>query len=91
MIVVLMFVFVLVAFDAIPEIDFSCQTCVAYNLHRTIYGGKADFRVFSFDKIVKVINREVSLGLEEYVQDLLSLFAVQHAVFFKILTEYDLF
>ena len=90
MIVVLVFVFVLVAFGAAAEIDLSRQSSIAYYLHRTIYGGKADFGVSFFNQIVKVIDRGVLLGLEEYVQDLLSLFAVQLPVFSEVLTEYGL-
>ena len=84
---VLMFVFVLVVFGAVPEIDLSRQSCIAYYLHRTVYGGKADFGVFLSDQIVKVINRRVFLSLEKYIQNLLSLTAMEHAVAFKVLSE----
>jgi len=84
---VMVLMFVLVALDAIPEADLTRQSCIVYYLHRTIYGSKADFGVFLFDQIIKVINRRVMLGLEEYVQDLLSLFATEHAVVFKVLSE----
>jgi len=43
---VLVFVSVLVAFDAAPEIDFSCQFCIAHNIHCMLYGRKADFGIF---------------------------------------------
>lgn len=85
-----MLVFVLEAPEAIPEISLSCQPCVAYNPHCPVYGGKADFGVFLSDQIVKVINRGMSLGLKEYVQDLLSLTAMEHAVVSNVLAEYSL-
>jgi len=85
-----MLVFVFEAPEAIPEISLSCQPCIAYYPHCPVYGGKADFGVFLSDHIVKVINRGMSLGLEEYVQNLLSLFAAEHAVVSKVLVEYGL-
>ena len=90
MVVVLMFVFVLEASDAAPEIGLSCQSRITYYLHCSVYSGKADLGVFFSDQIVKVINRGVFLRLEEYIQNLLSLTACEHTFVFKILAEYDL-
>ncbi len=47
-----------------------------------------DLGVFFSDQIIKVVNRGVFLRLEEYVQNLLSLFAVQLPVSSKILSKY---
>ena len=74
MVMVSMFVFVLEASDAPSEIGLSCQPCVTYYPHCSVYGSKADLGVFFSDQIV---NRGVFLRLEEYVQNFLLLFAVQ--------------
>lgn len=91
MVMVSMFVFVLEASDAPSEIGLSCQPCVTYYPHCSVYGSKADLGVFFSDQIVKVVNRGVFLRLEEYVQNLLSLFATEHAVVFKVLPEDTLY
>jgi len=85
-----MLVFVLKTLDPVSKTNRSCQACLSYCLHCSVYSGKSDFRVFFSDKIVKVVNRKVFFGLEEYIQNLLSLLAVQHAISSKILTEYGL-
>ena len=90
MVMVLMLVFVLEAFGAIPEVGLSCQPRVAYYLHCPVHGSKAGSRVFLSGQVVKVGNCGVFLGTEEYIQNLPALFAVEHAVFFKMLPEYDL-
>jgi len=90
MVVLPMFVFVLKTLDAIPKTNCSCQPCIRYCFHCPVHSGKTYFGVFFSDKVIKVVNRKVFFGLEEYIQDLLSLFAVEHTVFFKILTEYGL-
>ena len=85
-----MLVFVLESPDTTLEISFSCQPCIADYFHCPVYGGKADLGVFLSDQVVKVVNRGMMLGLEEYVQNLLSLFAAEHAVVSKVLPEYTL-
>lgn len=88
MVVVLMFVFMLKVSDTAPEISLSRQPSITDHPHRPIYGGKADLGVFFSDQIVKVINRGVFLRLEEYIQNLLSLFTIEHTVASKVLSEY---
>ena len=87
MIVVLMPIFMLKSSDAVSKIHFPCQPGIAYYLHRPIDGGQADPGMSFFDEFVKLFNRRMPLGLQEYIQNLLTLFAVEHAFVFEILPE----
>jgi hypothetical protein len=89
MIVVLMFVFVLEVSGTASEISLSCQPGIADYLHCPVYCGKADLGVFLSDQVVKIIDCGVFFRLEEYVQNLLSLFAAEQAIASKVLSEYD--
>ena len=75
-VMMLMSVFVLIAIGAVAEVDFSCQSRIAYYFHGAVYGREADLRVFLPDQIVKIVDRGVFLGFQEYVKYLGSWFAV---------------
>ena len=87
MTMLLMLVFVLKTPDPISKIDFSCKAGVGYYIHRPIHSSKTNLWSFLSDKLMKVINRQMPLRLQEYIQDLLSLFAVEHPLAFDILPE----
>jgi len=77
-----MFVFVLETLDAISKTNYSCQSGLRYYSHCPVYGRKTNLGIFVSDKIVKVVNRKVFFRLQEHIQDLLPLFAVEHTIFF---------
>lgn len=56
MVVVLVLVFMLKRPLAIPEICFSCQAGIAYNLHSAVNGSEADFWVFLSYEDVEFFN-----------------------------------
>lgn len=87
MVVVLMAVFMLKTPEPISEISFSCQAGIAYYSHCPIDGSKANLRIFLSDQLVKVADGGVALGIQENIEDLLSLFAVEHAAIFQVLSE----
>jgi len=87
MIMLLMPVFVLKTPGPISKIDFSCKAGVGYYIHRPIHSSEANLWIFLSDKLMKVIDRQMPFRLEEYIEDLLSLFAVEHPLAFDILPE----
>ncbi len=84
---VLVFVFVFEPFLAIPEIDLSCQACIADNCHCAVNGGNANSRVLFSDDVVKVADCGMSFSFEEYIQNPVPLFAVEQAFTFQVLAE----
>jgi hypothetical protein len=87
MVMVLMLVFMLETLDAISEISLSCQAGVAYDSHCPVHSSKTNPWMFLSDKLIKVGNRWMFLHLQEYVEDFLSLFAVEHTLVFQVLPE----
>ena len=67
MVMVLMFVFMLKTPGAVSKIGLSCQAGVAYYPHRPVHSSKTNPWIFPSDKLVKVINRQMLLRLQEYI------------------------
>jgi len=72
-----MLVFVFKAPDPISKIGLSCQAGGAYYFHRPVYSSKTDFWIFLSNEFVKVPNCGMFFCLQEYVEDLLPLLAVE--------------
>jgi hypothetical protein len=87
MIMVLMTIFMLKSPETVSKISLSCQTGLAYYSHRPVHSSKADPGVFFFYKLVEITYCRMPFGLQKYIQNLLSLSAIEHPGFFEILPE----